>query len=192
MYNTLVQPSSKVSPGKEKIASNGFCKLCNINQQLKIKQLASFVPLNEDNYDEEVEKFRQVHCLCIFKILKLYIVLYVCRCQLEKSYRLCFQCEKTLTETLQNQQYNLFKDRLNDQKDKSHLSKQNHYDYQLILFTLQGGLCSFLKLISGIISFMMFISFSTQMEMEFNILKGTLPEIFVLDFQLFLEVNISA
>ncbi|KAL0268825.1 UNVERIFIED_CONTAM: hypothetical protein PYX00_010637 [Menopon gallinae] len=169
VYNTSVQQSKKASPGREKIASNGFCKLCNINQQLKIKQLASFVPLNEDNYDEEVEQFRN---------------------QLEKSYRLCLQCERTLTETLQNQQYNLFKDRLNNQKDKIHLPKSS-YDYQLILLKLQGGLCSCLKLISGIISFMMFLSFSTQLENELNVLKTTLPEIFVLDFQSFLEEFIN-
>lgn len=37
---------------------NGLCRMCNVNQQLKIAQLANFVPMNEKNYDEEIESYR--------------------------------------------------------------------------------------------------------------------------------------
>lgn len=37
---------------------NGLCKICNNNQQLKVYQLANFVPLNERNYNMEIEHFQ--------------------------------------------------------------------------------------------------------------------------------------
>lgn len=36
---------------------NGLCKSCNRNQDLKVHQLASFVPENEYNFDEEVSEY---------------------------------------------------------------------------------------------------------------------------------------
>uniref|UniRef100_A0A336KDR3 CSON004488 protein n=1 Tax=Culicoides sonorensis TaxID=179676 RepID=A0A336KDR3_CULSO len=59
--------------------SNGLCYNCNRNQELMILQLASFVPDNDENFDEEVEKYRQ---------------------NLEKSYRLCAQCERVVKRSL--------------------------------------------------------------------------------------------
>ncbi|KAJ8947740.1 hypothetical protein NQ318_018002 [Aromia moschata] len=47
-------------------AANGLCTYCNKNQQLKVYQLANFVPLNENNYDKEVEHFdwkRRINCV---------------------------------------------------------------------------------------------------------------------------------
>ncbi|XP_036387960.1 transmembrane protein 201 [Megalops cyprinoides] len=45
-----------------------LCKKCNNNQTLKIKQLASFVPREDEKYDEEIEVFKhhleQTHKLC--------------------------------------------------------------------------------------------------------------------------------
>ncbi|KAJ8360785.1 hypothetical protein SKAU_G00173100 [Synaphobranchus kaupii] len=45
-----------------------LCKKCNNNQTLKIKQLASFVPREDEKYDEEIEVFthhlEQTHKLC--------------------------------------------------------------------------------------------------------------------------------
>lgn len=41
-----------------KIANNGLCVICNRNQELKIHQLAAFVPKNEDNFEEEVEEYK--------------------------------------------------------------------------------------------------------------------------------------
>ncbi|KAI5641703.1 hypothetical protein NE865_06007 [Phthorimaea operculella] len=55
--------------------SNGLCKMCNINQQLKVTQLANFVPMNDKSFDEEIESYRM---------------------QLEKAYRLCSPCKKVL------------------------------------------------------------------------------------------------
>lgn len=37
---------------------NGLCKSCNLNQQLKVQQLANFVPMSEENYDLEVQHFQ--------------------------------------------------------------------------------------------------------------------------------------
>lgn len=39
---------------------NGLCKMCNINQQLKVAQLANFVPMNEKKFDEEIESYKWV------------------------------------------------------------------------------------------------------------------------------------
>lgn len=38
--------------------TNGLCTYCNNNQRLKVHQLANFVPLNENNYDIEIEHFK--------------------------------------------------------------------------------------------------------------------------------------
>lgn len=47
------------SPAKgyqnREFGSNGLCSQCNLNQVLKVFQLASFVPVNEKNYDIEIE-----------------------------------------------------------------------------------------------------------------------------------------
>ncbi|KAJ8257629.1 hypothetical protein GJAV_G00187910, partial [Gymnothorax javanicus] len=48
-----------------------LCKKCNNNQALKIRQLATFMPRDEDKYDEEIEVYRH---------------------HLEQTYRLCRQC----------------------------------------------------------------------------------------------------
>lgn len=59
--------------------NNGLCFGCNRNQELKILQLASFVPDDEDNFDNEVEEYRR---------------------SLEKSYKLCERCERTVKRSL--------------------------------------------------------------------------------------------
>lgn len=56
-------PSGKVynvslSSSKEVPIKNGLCDMCNLNQQLKIQQLAQFVPISEGNYDKEIEQYR--------------------------------------------------------------------------------------------------------------------------------------
>lgn len=38
--------------------SNGLCRICNANQELKIRQLAVYEPFREDNYDQEIEWFK--------------------------------------------------------------------------------------------------------------------------------------
>ncbi|XP_034840181.1 uncharacterized protein [Maniola hyperantus] len=58
---------------------NGLCRMCNINQQLKVTQLANFVPMNEKKYDEEIDSYRTL---------------------LEKAYSLCSPCKKVLQKKL--------------------------------------------------------------------------------------------
>ncbi|KAG5282257.1 hypothetical protein AALO_G00054010 [Alosa alosa] len=49
-----------------------LCKKCNNNQTLKIKQLASFIPREDENYDEEIEVYKH---------------------HLEQTYKLCRPCQ---------------------------------------------------------------------------------------------------
>lgn len=58
-----------------------LCKRCNLKQELKIQQLASFVPMSEKNYDREVEHFQK---------------------QIEKNFALCQNCDALLSKVLQN------------------------------------------------------------------------------------------
>ncbi|KAF4520911.1 hypothetical protein B566_EDAN014418 [Ephemera danica] len=53
-------------------SDNGLCRKCNINQELKIQQLASFTPIDSARYDEEIELYRQ---------------------RLERAYQLCPECD---------------------------------------------------------------------------------------------------
>lgn len=51
----------KFSPAVNKNKSpslNGLCRTCNTNQELKIRLIASYVPLKEKEYDFEVELYR--------------------------------------------------------------------------------------------------------------------------------------
>lgn len=72
-------------------ASNGMCRMCNINQQLKVAQLANFVPMNENNYDNEVDLYRL---------------------QLEKAYKLCSSCKNMVKSKLHNEKANLLGSKL--------------------------------------------------------------------------------
>lgn len=58
---------------------NGLCYKCNNDLQIKIAQLASFVPMNEKKYDEEVEAYNE---------------------HLEKSYTLCKPCQRVLQKKM--------------------------------------------------------------------------------------------
>lgn len=49
-----------------------LCKKCNKNQSAKIKQLASFIPRDDENYDEEIEAYKH---------------------HLEQTYKLCPPCQ---------------------------------------------------------------------------------------------------
>lgn len=37
--------------------TNGLCETCNRNQELKMQQLASFTPINDCDFDNEVDEF---------------------------------------------------------------------------------------------------------------------------------------
>lgn len=56
-----------------------------------MQQLAAFIPTHEDNFDEEVEEYKQ---------------------QLEKSYRLCPRCEKVLKRALNKVKNNILGSKL--------------------------------------------------------------------------------
>ncbi|XP_037540164.1 transmembrane protein 201 [Nematolebias whitei] len=49
-----------------------LCRKCNNNQSLKIKQLASYIPRDDGNYDEEIEAYKH---------------------HLEQTYKLCRPCQ---------------------------------------------------------------------------------------------------
>ncbi|XP_071763500.1 transmembrane protein 201 [Centroberyx gerrardi] len=49
-----------------------LCRKCNNNQSAKIKQLASFIPRDDENYDEEIEAYKH---------------------HLEQTYKLCRPCQ---------------------------------------------------------------------------------------------------
>ncbi|XP_058062331.1 uncharacterized protein LOC131212471 [Anopheles bellator] len=70
---------------------NGLCFGCNRNQELKMHQLASFVPEDESNYDFEVEEYRK---------------------QLEQAYKLCGRCERVLKRTLNDVKRNILGSKL--------------------------------------------------------------------------------
>uniref|UniRef100_A0A1B6CP90 Ima1 N-terminal domain-containing protein n=1 Tax=Clastoptera arizonana TaxID=38151 RepID=A0A1B6CP90_9HEMI len=61
---------------------NELCKYCSINQELKLAQLRSFVPIEPSNYDEEVDIYSG---------------------QLELAYKLCSKCEIFLDKKLNKQ-----------------------------------------------------------------------------------------
>ncbi|XP_049288283.1 uncharacterized protein LOC125766399 [Anopheles funestus] len=73
------------------LTNNGLCFGCNRNQELKIHQLASFVPEDEDNYDAEVDEYRK---------------------QLEQAYKLCGRCERVLKRTLNDVKRNILGSKL--------------------------------------------------------------------------------
>uniref|UniRef100_A0A182VZ29 Ima1 N-terminal domain-containing protein n=1 Tax=Anopheles minimus TaxID=112268 RepID=A0A182VZ29_9DIPT len=73
------------------LTSNGLCFGCNRNQELKIHQLASFVPEDEDNYDAEMEEYSK---------------------QLEQAYKLCGRCERVLKRTLNDVKRNILGSKL--------------------------------------------------------------------------------
>ncbi|XP_030624847.1 transmembrane protein 201 [Chanos chanos] len=59
-----------------------LCKKCNNNQTLKIKQLASFVPRDDENYDEEIEVYKH---------------------HLEQTYKLCRPCQTAVEYYIKHQ-----------------------------------------------------------------------------------------
>ncbi|XP_055605156.1 uncharacterized protein LOC129753351 isoform X2 [Uranotaenia lowii] len=73
------------------LPNNGLCFGCNRNQELKIYQLASFVPEKEENYDEEVEEYER---------------------QLEQTYKLCARCERVLKRKLNDVKRNILGSKL--------------------------------------------------------------------------------
>ncbi|XP_067658191.1 transmembrane protein 201-like [Haliotis asinina] len=63
-------------------SSSALCNGCEENQLLKVKQLASFVPMNEDNYDAEIDAYKD---------------------HLERVYELCDPCKMVVEHELMKQ-----------------------------------------------------------------------------------------
>nr|XP_034839653.1 transmembrane protein 201-like [Maniola hyperantus] len=96
-------------------SKNGLCKMCNINQQLKVTQLANFVPMNEEKYDEEIDSYRT---------------------HLEKAYKLCSPCERILQKKLYKEKVffldsKILETRASDKNDRK-IQKQNETIKNLI------------------------------------------------------------
>ncbi|XP_053696330.1 uncharacterized protein LOC128743724 [Sabethes cyaneus] len=93
-YQCRLNPRSNITDD-DKISysapSNGLCFGCNRNQELKIYQLASFVPEMEENYDAEVEEYQL---------------------QLEQTYKLCSRCDRVLNRTLNEVKRNILGSKL--------------------------------------------------------------------------------
>ncbi|XP_074655173.1 uncharacterized protein LOC141908845 [Tubulanus polymorphus] len=75
-------PSSCRSSDKFSTCAKKLCHSCNQKQTLKVRQLANYVPYNEDNYDLEIQKFQM---------------------QIEKSYELCSMCRELVKEEIDSQ-----------------------------------------------------------------------------------------
>jgi len=88
---------------KIKESKNGLCHKCNIIQEMKVKQLASFAPIDERNFDKEVEKFKE---------------------NLEATLNLCSKCNQHTRKilSLQEKHYNLNSFRMNNRMDKQNVS----------------------------------------------------------------------
>ncbi|XP_026757630.2 uncharacterized protein LOC113517226 [Galleria mellonella] len=112
---------------------NGLCKMCNINQQLKVAQLASFVPINEKKYDEEIDTYRA---------------------QLDKAYKLCSPCKRVLHMKLYKEKQTLLATKLLETRSTD--KRNQHKDNQ------SQVLKSFINNTSMIIAGMLFIAVTLE------------------------------
>ncbi|XP_022121976.2 uncharacterized protein LOC110997909 isoform X1 [Pieris rapae] len=109
--NELKAPNAfKRSPPK-----NGLCKMCNINQQLKVTQLANFVPMNEKNFEHEIEMYKS---------------------QLEKAYKLCSPCKQVIQMKLHKEKESMLGSKLlqnrTPKKSKTRKEKRNDLLHHII------------------------------------------------------------
>ncbi|CAH1645865.1 unnamed protein product [Spodoptera littoralis] len=92
---------------------NGLCKMCNINQQLKVTQLANFVPMNDKKFDDEIESYRL---------------------QLEKAYKLCSPCRKVVQMKLHKEKETLLGSKLLETRTSDNKSeKEKQYKQTKLL-----------------------------------------------------------
>ncbi|XP_035992665.1 transmembrane protein 201 [Fundulus heteroclitus] len=75
-----------------------LCRKCNNNQTVKIKQLASYIPRDDDNYDEEIEAYKY---------------------HLEQTYKLCRPCQTAVEYYIKYQNRQLRTRLLNHQHQRS-------------------------------------------------------------------------
>ena len=74
--------SYRTAKTNAELVSNGLCHGCNLNQELKIRQLAKFTPVDVNREEEELEKYRKY---------------------MERTYKLCRKCEAHLHQRLGEQ-----------------------------------------------------------------------------------------
>ncbi|XP_014370834.2 uncharacterized protein LOC106720630 isoform X1 [Papilio machaon] len=104
----------KKSPPK-----NGLCKMCNINQQLKVTQLANFVPMNEKNFDDEIESYKL---------------------QLEKAYKLCSPCKRVLQHKLNKEKETFLGSKLLETRTpEKKLEKKQQNNNQILSNLINGS-----------------------------------------------------
>ncbi|KAK2851278.1 hypothetical protein Q5P01_007554 [Channa striata] len=88
-------PSSEISKTPQWVNCEILlCRKCNNNQTAKIKQLASFIPRDDENYDEEIEAYKH-HLEQTYKLCKL--------CQTAVEYYLKYQNRQLRTVLLSHQ-----------------------------------------------------------------------------------------
>ncbi|KAM3922188.1 transmembrane protein 201 isoform 2-T2 [Leptodactylus fuscus] len=90
-----------------------LCKKCNNNQSTKIKQLASFLPREEERYDEEIEVYKH---------------------HLEQMYKLCRPCQTAIDSYIKYQNRQLRAIMLNQQfkrreQDKSYIQSSSNSSF---------------------------------------------------------------
>lgn len=95
-YSASGNPPSPETPPSQWVNSQMLlCKKCNKNQSVKIKQLASFIPKDDDNYDEEIEAYKH---------------------HLEQTYKLCRPCQTVVEYYIKYQNRQLRNVLLNHQQ----------------------------------------------------------------------------
>lgn len=92
-----------INQNDNKESKNGLCHKCNIIQEMKVKQLASFIPTKEKYFDREIEKFKE---------------------NLEMTLKLCSKCNKYMRKilSLQEKRYNLNTIRMNNRRNVQNVS----------------------------------------------------------------------
>ncbi|XP_061114978.1 transmembrane protein 201-like isoform X1 [Conger conger] len=106
-----------------------LCKKCNNNQTLKIRQLSSFLPREDDKYDEEIEVYKH---------------------HLEQTYKLCRPCQTTAEYYIKHQNRQLrallFNPQLRRSRDTDKAFVKNTYSFstpvRVILFRVLAFLAS--------------------------------------------------
>ncbi|KAM3617628.1 uncharacterized protein V6R79_009104 [Siganus canaliculatus] len=113
-----------------------LCRKCNNNQSLKIKQLASFIPRDDENYDEEIDAYKH---------------------HLEQTYKLCRPCQTAVEYYIKYQNRQLRSVLLNHQLRRSRESDKgflrNSYSVSspmgvILLRVLAFLICAFLGAMS--------------------------------------------
>ncbi|XP_026055790.1 transmembrane protein 201-like isoform X1 [Carassius auratus] len=109
-----------------------LCKKCNNNQTLKMKQLASFIPRDNENYDEEIEVYKH---------------------HLEQTYKLCRPCQTAVEYYIKHQNRQLrallFNHQLRRSRDADKALIKNTYSlttpaWLILLRVLAFLACAFL------------------------------------------------